>query len=147
MIIKGPTKILRGHTIIGPTPTPGDPFELNLYGRFSKTNSPTEDFRYIDYSFDGVDWTQSTLLIKNTSNNPIYDLIFTTTTIQTDVWVRPGVEGTTVVMLGDTISLTGTNEGDYPYSQETPYQYSVFNEANIPSSGTTNLYFEIAHFR
>lgn len=144
IVIKGPTKILRGHINIGPTP--GDPFELNIYGRFSKNNSPIEEFRYIDYSFDGVDWTQSTLLIKNTNDNPIYDLIFTTTTIQTDVWVRPGVEGATVVMLGDTISLTGTNEGDYPYSQETPYQYSVFNEANIPSSGTTNLYFEIAQF-
>lgn len=142
MIIKGPTKILRGHTIIGPTP--GDPFELNIYGRYSKDNSPTEDFRYIDYSFDGVDWTKSTLLKKNTSNNPIYDLIFTTTTIQTDVWVRPGMDG--IVMLGDTISLTGTIKEDYPYSQETPYQYSVFNEANIPSSGTTNLYFEIAKF-
>jgi hypothetical protein len=144
MIIKGPTKILGGRTIIGPTP--GDPFELNIYGRYSKDNSPREEFRYIDYRFGEVDWTQSTLLINNTSNNPKYDLIFTTTTIQTDVWVRPGVEGTTVVMLGDTISLTGTEVGDYPYSQETPYQYSVFNEANIPSSGTTNLYFEIAQF-
>jgi hypothetical protein len=145
IVIKGPTKILRGHINIG-SPNILNSFLLNLYGRFSKDNSPTEEFRYIEYSFDGEDWTQSTLLTKNTSNNPIYDLIFTTTTIQTDVWVRPGVEGTTAIMLGDTISLTGTIEGEYPYSQETPYQYSVFNSANIPSKTTTNLYFEIAQF-
>lgn len=146
IIISNSTIISGGRTIVGPVPILDVPFELNLYGRFNKNNPPVVEHKYIDYSFDGESWATSELLTKDTSNDPIYNLIFSTTSTQTDVWVRPGIDGTTVVMLGDTISLTGESEGEYPYSYPEPYQYSVLNASNIPSSGTTNLYFEIAQF-
>lgn len=120
------------------------PRTIRLYGRyFSET--VVVDPR-IDYSIDGVNYTASNDLVYSEQDDPTYDLLVTYTNVtHLDIWIRPTNSDPSYLLLGDQISQTGAEAGDYPYSYSNPYQYSIHN-GGVYILDDVDLYFQLAVF-
>lgn len=115
-------------------------WDIRIYGRMSGDYLSLD--RRIEYSVDGTNYNNFTLSATS-FDDPVYDLVVGYNDVTyDDIWIRP--RNGDDVLLGDTISLDGFDPGDYPYSQASPYQYSVHN--GVPISGDVDLYFQIAYF-